>query len=111
MMLLLQSLPCEVFLRVTQSILNRSPSMASSNVIAMLCGQAQLAQVFQTNCTAHQKARIMSRILHDLLEHESQSSTTAELVVKVACEMGVKLSDESSDSKRIIAQALTLACK
>ena len=112
----LQRLPCEIFLRITQTILCQGTY--ATNAIAMLCGQAHLAQVFLSKCGAHQKATVMIRILQDLLGKESQSATTAELVLKVASDMGVKLTNcgrltslEEDNTGRILLQAMTMACK
>ncbi|RHY28825.1 hypothetical protein DYB32_007394 [Aphanomyces invadans] len=74
-MSLIVKLPFDVFLHITQLVLNDRPQhdATANNVVARLCAQAHLAQVFRSAKTAD-KAAELNRVLDVLLSSDCETS-------------------------------------
>jgi hypothetical protein len=65
-------LPCDVFLHITQLILNDKPNATVNNVVARLCAQAHLAQVFRSVQRPREKAMELIKVLDILMTLDNQ---------------------------------------
>ncbi|KDO23905.1 hypothetical protein SPRG_10050 [Saprolegnia parasitica CBS 223.65] len=69
-------LPCDVFLHITQLILNDQPNSTVNNVVARLCAQAHLAQVFRSVQSPKEKASELIKVLDILMTLDTSAVAT-----------------------------------
>ncbi|OQR91756.1 UDP-N-acetylglucosamine transporter-like [Thraustotheca clavata] len=97
-------LPCDVFLHITQLILNDQPNSTVNNVVARLCAQAHLAQVFRSVQSPKEKACELIKVLDILMTLDTSSVLDTNEDVDMTVEEG-----EIKEDKRVTAEMLAQA--
>ncbi|KAF0719523.1 Aste57867_967 [Aphanomyces stellatus] len=75
---MITKLPCDVFLHITQLVLNDKPNATVNNVVARLCAQAHLAQVFRSVQPTADKAAELGKVLDILLSIDPDAAMLEE---------------------------------
>ncbi|KAG9401253.1 hypothetical protein AC1031_010011 [Aphanomyces cochlioides] len=115
---LIVKLPCDVFLHITQLILNDKPNATVNNVVARLCAQAHLAQVFRNGSPVAEKAAELIKVLDILLSiepdhallgggatEEEEGEVVEDVETKIASALGVSPSFTMAQAAQMLTAA------
>ncbi|OQR87442.1 hypothetical protein ACHHYP_08846 [Achlya hypogyna] len=99
-------LPCDVFLHITQLILNDQPNSTVNNVVARLCAQAHLAQVFRSVQSPKEKASELIKVLDILMTLDTSAMAAADEDVDMGVEEGEIKEEKALVTPEMLEQAI-----